>query len=159
MFYIIHKDKDSQKWNDLIAVIQKLNELDIVFNPRKSIYPRLHGSERRGKSAMFEIMGFLPPIDPDLAIYLLKTGAKVLVKSGYSFIETQSLLDIHKQFTNEYLFFEDYADVDAHIDSLIKTSMIKAISINPIEYMKGHLQGMELTQDQKLQLIDIIIKL
>jgi len=55
MIYIIPKEFNNE-WDRIIIFIEKLNDLEIKYNPKKNIYPRLTNTNKRGQISSLEII-------------------------------------------------------------------------------------------------------
>ena len=161
--FIIPRKQDNERFIYLVSFINKINNLDIDYNPKKTIYPRLRDSSKRGKPAIIEI---LQKVQADIhrepfveLIWILKVNAQIKNKSGKKYIEVSSFENIQKHFDNNFKFFENMYDLESWIENKNKGEMIKDVFINPIDYLKGHIQGLELNNNQKMELIEYIIKL
>ena len=55
MMYIIPK-KFNSDWDRMINYVETLNSLEIKYNPKKSLFPRLKDTDKRGKCAVEEIL-------------------------------------------------------------------------------------------------------
>ena len=161
--FIIPKHQDNIRFVYLVNFINNLNNLDIDYDPKKTIYPRLRHSSKRGKPAIIEI---LQKINADVnrepfieIIWCLKVNAQVKNKGGKKYIQVSSFNEIQKLFDKTFKFFETIEELESFIQNQNKAEMVKDVFINPIDYLKGHIQGLDLNKDQKLELLEYIIKL
>jgi len=63
MIYLIPKNFNSKKQfiEDCFKYLDSLTRLDIIYNSKKSMYPRLRESKKRGKCALVEILTQINP--------------------------------------------------------------------------------------------------
>ncbi len=160
MIYIIPKIFDDN-WERMILYISKLNELDIKYNPKKTLFPRLINTDKRGKSACQEILKLLNCYFKTKSyyeelIYCIKAEFNILEINGKKILLTK--YEDNKIFDNQnYYFFSTIMDAQKKIDEIIESNNLKSIFINPIEYFKSHLVNMDLNNSQKIELIKFIL--
>ncbi len=160
MIYIIPKFFDDN-WERMIHYVSKLNELDIKYNSKKTIFPRLENTEKRGKSACQEILKLLncyfktKNYNEEL-IYCIKADFNILELNGKKILLT--LYEDNKIFDIEnYYFVPTLMEARNKIDEIVESNNLKSIFINPVEYFKTHLGNMDLNKSQKLELIKFIL--
>ncbi len=162
MIYIVPKCFDND-FDRMTTYIDNMNNLEIKYNSKKSIYPRLSGSNKRGKDACLEIMKsinsyFISKKDwlEELCL-ILKTNIKVEVIDNNKILVCKNEDHVKYLFNDNYHFISNITEAQTTIESVIETTNLKSIFINPVDYFKEHFQNMELDETQKIQLIKIIL--
>ncbi len=162
MIYIIPKNFN-EDWERMLNYIEKLEQIDIKYNPQKLIFPRIRNSKKRGKTASLEIMKHLNSYFIskknwlEELCYVLKSQFEVVNINGKKIILTKSTTKIDELLFNNHYFTEDPSQVEKVIDDIFKAEQVEGIFINPVEYFLAHFENMELNEKQKLELIKIIL--
>jgi hypothetical protein len=147
----------------MITYIENINNLEIRYNSKKSIYPRLSGSKKRGKDACLEIMRSINSYFISKKGWLEELCWVLQKKINVDVIGSKKILVCNNEDLCEILFDENYhfisniTEAQNTIESVIETTNLKSIFINPVDYFKEHFQNMELDETQKIQLIKIIL--
>ncbi len=160
MIYIIPKQFD-EKWNRTISYIEKLNSLEIKYNPKKAIFPRLKNSNKRGKDASQEIIKEIGCYMISKLYWLeelcfcLKCKFQIKIKNGKNILFSEREEICNKYFKSHILCNNN--ELEKKLDEVIQSDQIKEVFLNPVDYLRGHIQNMELNESQKLELIKIIL--
>lgn len=160
MIFIIPKHFN-EKWNSIISYIEKLNNLEIKYNSNKSIYPRLKNSDKRGiyasKEILKEIGGYMISklYWVEELCYCLKYNFEIKKINGKEILCT-GREDIDDKYFKSHIFCNNN-ELEKNIDEVIQSDQIKEVFLNPVDYLRGHIQNMELNEIQKLELIKIIL--
>ncbi len=155
MIYIIPKNFN-EDWERMLNYIEKLEQIDIKYNPQKLIFPRIRNSKKRGKTASLEIMKHLNSYFIskknwlEELCYVLKSQFEVVNINGKKIILTKSTTKIDELLFNNHYFTEDPSQVEKVIDDIFKAEQVEGIFINPVEYFLAHFENMELNEKQKL---------
>ena len=164
MIYIIPK-QFNDNWERILAFIERLNNLDITYNPKKNLYPRLKNTTKRGRISSQEIMNSLGcyMISKkdwlEELCYCLKYNFEIQENNGKRLLITNNEnieKDVDNIYFKNHIFCND-EEVEDIIINIIQSQNIKDIFINPVEYLKGHIDNMELNSHQKLELIKFIL--
>jgi hypothetical protein len=162
MIYIIPKQFNDD-WNRIIIFVENLNKLDIKYNSKKNLYPRLKDTHKRGINSSLEIIKTIGSYMIsknnwlEELCYCLKHNFKIEMNNGRKILTTTlPLNDLDKLIFDQHLFC-GIEDLETNINNVIQSDNIKDIFINPIEYFKSHLTNISLNETQKLELIKIIL--
>ena len=160
MIYILPKQFD-ENWNRIIDYIERLNILEIQYNPKKNLYPRLKETSKRGRVSAQEIMNNLEchMISKndwlEELCYCLKYKFDIKKNNGKKILFTK-YENIDNKFFNNHIFCNE-EEVENNIINIIQSENIKDIFINPVTYLKQHIDNMELNTNEKLELIKFIL--
>ncbi len=162
MIYIIPKEFNNE-WDRIIIFIEKLNDLEIKYNPKKNIYPRLTNTNKRGQISSLEIITKIGSYMIskknwlEELCYCLKYKFIVQENNGKKILSTNlNINDIDKIIFNDHIFCNEQ-ELENNINDIIQIDNIKEVFIDPIEYLQQHINNMKLNEKQKLQLIKIIL--
>ena len=159
MIYIIPK-QFNENWDRIIDFIDKLNTLDIKYNPKKNLYPRLTDTNKRGKNSSLEIINKIGSYMVskndwlEELCYCLKCDFKVVENNGKKILQCIDLVD--SEIFKDHIFCNE-DELENTITEVIKTDNIKDIFIDPIGYIQQHINNMSLNETQQLELIKIIL--
>lgn len=166
IYYIVPKEFDNN-WARMIKYIEKLNNLDIKYNPKKSLFPRLKNTNKRGKVACEEIMKELNcyfksknHILEELCFCLknklkVQYGIKNILCCAFSDITN---IDVLMNFFNNHDIFYNLCEATNKIYNILQSNNIKELFIDPVIYLKEHIENVELNNEQKVKLIKFILK-
>ena len=163
--YFIPKDFKNESYLERIIYLTKMSELDIVYNSTKSIFPRLKESNKRGKPAVIEILNkinyhtkFYNDEITDI-ILLLKMDVSVEDIEGYKIFNVNNYQEnkYNLETWKGYKKFNSISSIKKYINDKIKNDMVKEIFIDPVEYVDGLINNLNLSDSQKISIIKKIL--
>ena len=173
MIYLIPKCFSQKKEfiENCFKYIDSLSELKIDFNPKKSIYPRLQQSKKRGKIAVVEILNLIEPSvfkaeDKRIGelINILKWHLR---KKEYKGIQVLTIKNTTADiFTDTYFPHSEWSYIDESETDLLDTKINimnetlfveDEIDIDKVRIIKSHIYNYVISGEEKLQLIKYII--
>jgi hypothetical protein len=175
MIYLIPKCFNNKK--DFIErcfqYLHSIEKLNIVFNPKKSIYPRLKDTKKRGKNALVEILNNLNPSyfsnekEPDgELILILKWGLRKVEIKGIQVLAVKNITP--EIFASNYFQLAEWSHIpetetdllNVKIDIMSQNLLEKQCvveEVNAVAIIKSHLDNYIFSQEDKLELIKIIL--
>tara|TARA_R110001599_G_scaffold1110_4_gene5315 strand:+ start:573 stop:1100 length:528 start_codon:yes stop_codon:yes gene_type:complete len=173
MIYLIPKCFSQKKEfiENIFKYLDSINKLKIDFNPKKSIYPRLATSKKRGQNAVVEILNSIEPsfISDEHQrinelIHILKWHLR---KNDFKGIQVLTIKNSTSEVFNEKYFpLSEWShipesDIDllnSKINIMSQTLFIEEdVVIETVNIIKSHIDNYVLTPDDKLELIKYII--
>ena len=175
MIYLIPKCINQKKEyiERCFQYLDSIDKLKIDYNPKKSIYPRLVNTKKRGMNAVTEIINSIEPsyfsdkyrIVSELII-ILKWGLR---KTEYNGIQVLTIKKITSEiFTDKYFPLSEWSHISETDVDLLNTK-INIMSntlfnkedeepkIDSVNILKTHLDNYVLSEKDKLELIKYII--
>lgn len=173
MIYLIPKCFSQKKEfiENCFKYIDSINKLKIDFNPKKSIYPRLSQSKKRGQNAVSEIISLIEPTflkvehkRVDELIHILKWHLR---KSEYKGIQVLTIKNTTADIFNETYFpLSEWSHIpeteidllNSKINIMSETLFVEEeVAIDKVGIIKSHIDNYVITQEEKFQLIKYII--
>tara|TARA_R110000803_G_scaffold41697_1_gene89520 strand:- start:2849 stop:3376 length:528 start_codon:yes stop_codon:yes gene_type:complete len=173
MIYLIPKCFSQKKEfiENCFKYIDSINKLKIDFNSKKSIFPRLSQSKKRGQSAVIEILNLIEPSflkvehqRVEELIFILKWNLR---KSEYKGIHVLTVKNTTADIFNEAYFpLSEWSHIpeteidllNSKINIMSETLFIEdEVIIDKVGIIKSHIENYVITQEEKIQLIKYII--
>lgn len=179
MIYLIPKSFNEKK--DFIKkcfnYLDSIKEQDIEYNPKKSIYPRLKNSKKRGKNAVIEILNFIQPScynsfsdEHHLMKELINTLKWGLRKVDFNGIQVLAINTSNDDLLNEKYFpLNEWSHI-SETETDILDSKINSMSeilfnlvckeeeeIETVKIIKSHLSNYVISIEEKMEIIKYIL--
>lgn len=176
MIYLIPKCFSNKK--DFIErcfnYLDAIEKLDIHYNPKKSIYPRLKDTKKRGRLAVIEILNKLNPShfsndkehEGEL-ILILKWGLRKTLVKGIHVLAVKHITP--EIFASNYFQLTEWCHIPESETDLLNIK-IQIMSqklldyetipeeVNAVDIIKSHLDNYTFSLDDKLELIKTILE-
>lgn len=162
--FIIPKNFDDD-WKRMIKYVEELNKLKINYNSKKALFPRLETTNKRGRIASIEIMNklkcfFLSKNNwLEELCFCLRNKIQIKKANNHKIIYFDNLPNDQQFLFSEFNIYNNLNDVKNKIEQMMITMTIQQEDINPLEYIKQHLENIELSNEQKVELVNFIINL
>lgn len=176
MIYLIPKNFNKKKEfiEKCFKYLNSIDELNIEFNPKKSIYPRLKKSKKRGKNAVIEILNIIQPSYFSDEHRLMNELINVL-KWSLRKIEINGIQVLAVTTSNADLLSEKYFPLNewSHISETetdLLNNKINTISqvifgnvcleeekVETVKIITSHLSNYVISTEEKLEIIKYIL--
>ena len=176
MIYLIPKCFNNKK--DFIErcfqYLDAIEHLEIDFNPKKAIYPRLKGTKKRGRHALIEILNSLNPShfsndnehEGEL-ILILKWGLRKTLIKGIHVLAVKNITP--EIFANNYFALAEWCHIPETDTDLLDTKInimsqkllgLETVeeTVNVTDIIKSHIDNYTFSLDDKFELIKYILK-
>jgi len=176
MIYLIPKcfKKKKDFIEKCFKYLDSINNLDIEFNPQKSIYPRLKKSKKRGKNALIEILNVLQPSyfsdENHLMNELINVLKWSLRKKEINGIQVLAITTSNSNLLNDKYFpLNEWSHISETETDLLNTKIntmsqvlfnnvcMEEEIIETVKIIKSHLDNYVISTEEKLEIIKYII--
>tara|TARA_R110002096_G_scaffold248690_1_gene441096 strand:+ start:15501 stop:16037 length:537 start_codon:yes stop_codon:yes gene_type:complete len=176
MIYLIPKcfNKKKDFIEKCFEYLNSVNDLNIEFNPKKSIYPRLKKSKKRGKNAVIEILNELKPSffsdEHRLMNELINILKWSLRKIEYKGIQVLAVTTSNAELlTEKYFPLNEWSHISETETDLLNSKIntmsqvlfnnicMEEETVETVKIITSHLSNYVISTEEKLEIIKYIL--
>ena len=176
MIYLIPKcfNKKREFIEKCFQYLNSINNLEIDFNPKKSIYPRLKKSKKRGKNAVIEILNLIQPSyfsdEHRLMNELINVLKWSLRKIEINGIQVLTITTLNSELlTEKYFPLNEWSHISETETDLLNAKIntmsqllfnnvcIEEEKIETVKIITSHLDNYVINTEEKLEIIKYIL--
>ena len=176
MIYLIPKNINKKKEfiEKCFNYLNSVYNLEIEYNPKKSIYPRLKKSKKRGKNALIEILNLIQPSYFSDEYHLMNELINILKwnlrKKEINGIQVLTITTSNAEIFNaKYFPLNEWSHIsETEIDLLnskintmsqflFNTVCLEEEKIETVKIIKSHLSNYVISTEEKLEIIKYIL--